>query len=401
MRRKATVFLAAITLIALLLTFFPVSYTEAEADTIAEVDAEIAECNSILNALIAERADISNKINEIGSSAANASKQIELCIQQKELIQAEINLMDETIAQYDLKSGEVAGKMGMLQLEMESVYEMYSDVLLYTYMNGGTSNFELLFSSENLSDFLTNLENSKYIIEYNNQLLSQLKEMQSDMNAVQQDYEKSKENIQEYVDRQTEAKNALIAKEQELNNLASQLGLNIEELNDKYANVNAKINDINKRISTLKKKRQDILDSMSDYLFPLPAGTNFVFTSPFGIRVDPISGKRGSMHRGVDLACARGTKILATKSGTVTTSGWAGSNSYGNYVIIYHGNGMSSLYAHCDELLVKAGQTVTRGQVIAKVGSTGYSTGNHLHFSIMENGVFVNPAKYLPKGYLS
>lgn len=401
MRRKAIIFLTAMLLAASVLTFSPASYIEAEADTIAQVDAEIAECNAILNSLIAERTEINKQISALGSSSSDTTAKIQLCIQQRELIQAEINLMDETVAQYDLKSASVAGDMSMLQLEMEKVYEMYADVLLYTYMNGGTSNFELLFSSENFSDFLTNLENSKYIIEYSNQLLSQLNDMQSDMNVIKQDYEKAKSSLQEYVSRQNTAKDELSEKERELQDLASELGANIDELNSQYANLNAKINEINTKISALKKKRQDIIDSMSDYLFPLPAGTTFYYTSPFGIRVDPISGKQGAMHRGVDLACARGTKILATKGGTVTTSGWGGANSYGNYVIIYHGNGISSLYAHCDELLVKAGETVTRGQVIAKVGTTGYSTGYHLHFSIIQDGVFVDPVKYLPKGYIS
>ena len=100
------------------------------------------------------------------------------------------------------------------------------------------------------------------------------------------------------------------------------------------------------------------------------------------------------MHSGVDIGAPRGTPIKAAASGTVVYSGNAG-DGYGNYVIIAHANGVRTVYAHCSQLLVSRGQSVSQGSVIAKVGSTGRSTGNHLHFEVRKNGVTYNPQNYV------
>ena len=104
---------------------------------------------------------------------------------------------------------------------------------------------------------------------------------------------------------------------------------------------------------------------------------------------------RSSGHSGLDIAAPKGTKIKVAASGTVTFSGYSG--GYGNVVKVSHGNGIMTYYAHCSALYVKKGQTVTAGDVIAAVGSTGNSTGNHLHFEVVKNGVSLNPQYYLYK----
>ena len=98
-------------------------------------------------------------------------------------------------------------------------------------------------------------------------------------------------------------------------------------------------------------------------------------------------------HTGIDIGASHGTNIYAAASGTVLVSGW-NSGGYGNYVVIDHGGGITTLYGHCSTLLVSSGQTVTKGQVIAKVGSTGMSTGPHLHFEVLKNGAHTNPMAY-------
>lgn len=116
--------------------------------------------------------------------------------------------------------------------------------------------------------------------------------------------------------------------------------------------------------------------------------------------IKPISGiittrfgSRGYGHRGLDVAAPSGTPIKAAAGGTVTTAGW--NNSYGYMLIVSHGNGVQTVYAHCSQLIAKNGQSVAQGQVIGKVGSTGYSTGPHLHFEIRVNGVLQDPQNYI------
>lgn len=129
--------------------------------------------------------------------------------------------------------------------------------------------------------------------------------------------------------------------------------------------------------------------SSSGFIWPINASV----TSEFGYRVHPIFGTR-RLHAGIDLGAGSGTKILATKGGTVISAGPYG--GYGNAVVIAHGDGLSSLYAHQSKIAVSAGESVDRGEVIGYVGSTGQSTGPHLHFEIRESGEPVNPRRYLP-----
>ena len=127
-------------------------------------------------------------------------------------------------------------------------------------------------------------------------------------------------------------------------------------------------------------------------LFRLPISAKFRWSSPFGYRIDPIAGVK-AFHTGTDLACPTGTPILAAMSGKVTTTGI--NRVYGNYVIIDHGNGYQTLYAHMSKILANKGQWVSQGTRIGLVGSTGYSTGPHLHFTVYKNGKLVDPKTVL------
>ncbi len=129
---------------------------------------------------------------------------------------------------------------------------------------------------------------------------------------------------------------------------------------------------------------------------PIGSGWERRVTSEFGNRVDPITGKRKG-HGGMDLAVPTGTPIRAALPGTVTVSKY-NAGGYGYYVMIDHGNGLATLYGHCSQLLARVGQTVQAGDIIALSGSTGRSTGPHLHFEVRVNGERTNPRAYLPKG---
>lgn len=132
----------------------------------------------------------------------------------------------------------------------------------------------------------------------------------------------------------------------------------------------------------------DLLSQALGTYFANPLPKIYRITSLFGLRTDPIAGYK-SNHTGIDLACAKGTPVKATQGGTVATVSY--SNVFGNYIIINHGNGYQSLYAHLSKTSVVRGQRVAQGTLIGNVGSTGYSTGDHLHFTVYKNGSLVNP----------
>lgn len=214
------------------------------------------------------------------------------------------------------------------------------------YEKGETSYLDLLFKSADLTQLFSRAKYISQIAAYDRKMLDQ--------------YEAASKEAQEEKIRTIEAE--IKRKEEEEKAAAQAAG-------QKYNTV--KIGDIN-------------------FIWPCPASSRI--TSNFGDRESPTEGASSS-HQGVDIGASAGSSILAAASGTVTISTY--SYSAGNYIMVNHGGGVSTVYMHCSELLVSAGQQVTQGQVIGKVGSTGYSTGPHLHFGIRVNGSYVNPINYV------
>lgn len=134
---------------------------------------------------------------------------------------------------------------------------------------------------------------------------------------------------------------------------------------------------------------RDKLAEISGDSYKKPLRNAYYISSPYGWRVSPFDSSRRTHHNGIDLACPKGTPIYATAAGTVVTAGW--SDIYGNYVIIKHASGYKSLYGHMSSISVRSGQYVDQGTVVGKVGSTGQSTGPHLHFTMYKNDKVINP----------
>ena len=126
---------------------------------------------------------------------------------------------------------------------------------------------------------------------------------------------------------------------------------------------------------------------------------NGILRSPFGARSDPFSGEEGAFHKGVDLAAPRGTPVHVTADGVVSNAEWSG--GYGKSIVVDHGNGTQTYYAHLSQFLVVPGQEVRRGEVIAASGGTGHATGPHLHYEVRLGGVPVNPYRYLAKSAIN
>ncbi|MGI8905336.1 MAG: M23 family metallopeptidase [Candidatus Sumerlaeaceae bacterium] len=148
------------------------------------------------------------------------------------------------------------------------------------------------------------------------------------------------------------------------------------------------------RAGKLPSMAGNVVASAASGLFSLPLANFKRLSSSFGYRKHPIGGG-SKMHKGLDLSANRGTRIMAADNGTITWSGWKG--GYGYCIIVDHQNGYETLYGHCSKLIGDVGDNVRRNDLIAEVGSTGASTGNHLHFEVHKNGVAVDPEPYLAK----
>ncbi|MBQ6782248.1 MAG: M23 family metallopeptidase [Treponema sp.] len=183
-----------------------------------------------------------------------------------------------------------------------------------------------------------------------------------------------------------------VEKGESLNSISVKYHVSVEELAD--------TNDLSSYILSVgqeifvpgAKMDANALRKAMGELFTYPIKAAWRLTSRFGIRNDPFTGVKSS-HTGVDMACPTGTPIYASMSGKVVYAGW--SNIFGNYVIINHGNGYQTLYGHMSKTLARKGQSVSQGTRIGLVGSTGYSTGPHLHFTVYKNGKLVDPLTLL------
>ena len=162
----------------------------------------------------------------------------------------------------------------------------------------------------------------------------------------------------------------------------------VRELEARAKAMDAEIARKEKELANQLAKSGTKITSESGYLWPVPGYTNL--SSLFAGRIDPFT-KRKATHTGIDVPAPKGTKVLAAKSGVVITSDY-NRGGYGNYVVVSHGNGNTTLYAHLSSRSVKEGDTVKQGQTVGLVGTTGRSTGNHLHYEIRVNGTRIDPA---------
>ena len=236
-----------------------------------------------------------------------------------------------------------------------------------------------------------------YHFRANNNVLERLSETKASLEKTREEQKNSKDESVVYKSQLEQDKKEYDAKIAEANQKKTQYMADAANAESLYKKKLAETNAINAEIKALyeEQKKNNTASSNAAYSgtmgYPLPSSYTTV-SSGFITRTSPISGKTEN-HNGLDLPAPRGTSIYAADAGKVVIA--RHSSSWGNYVTIDHGGGMMTLYAHASSLNVTVGQTVKKGDTIAYVGSTGWSTGNHLHFTVYKNGVAVNPASYI------
>ena len=229
------------------------------------------------------------------------------------------------------------------------------------------------------------------IAEYDNDLLKEIKKEKQQIELINESLITGKENLKvvkaEYKKKQIALENAKVVKNSYINKL-NRRELEIQQELQAYQD-ELDLIDLEILITALENNGSETYVGGT---FAWPAPGYYTITSPYGMRVHPVL-KTYSKHSGLDIGAPFGSYAIAANSGIVTKSTY--SNSYGNMIMIDHGGGVSTLYAHGSELLVNVGDVVERGQAVLKVGSTGWSTGPHLHFEIRINGQTIDPYPYI------
>ncbi|MEA4986734.1 MAG: peptidoglycan DD-metalloendopeptidase family protein [Anaerovorax sp.] len=334
---------------------------------ISQTQKQLNEGKKKVNALNSEIMDLEKKINATEAEIAN--------------LQGDIGKTKQTIS-------DTQNTLNQLKSQMDEQNTNMNSRLRAMYKNGDVDILGILLGSTDISEFMTNMDMVQKIYDNDVQVLE----------TMQQRYEKidlQKKQLealnQQLASQQTVAEDKQDTLEANRGTVASKKA---EVLKDNKA-LAEQIDALNAEADALVAKIRALQDDSAVYsggalAWPVPGKTRI--TSPFGYRTHPILKKK-KLHTGIDISAGTGSKVVASADGKVIMSGW--NNSYGNVVMIDHGSGIVTVYAHNSKLLVSTGTPVVRGQQIASSGSTGMSTGPHVHFEVRVNGAYKNPKDYL------
>lgn len=382
-------------------------FADELTDKIDQNQGKLDETNQNKNDLKNQIGDVEDQQAGVRAEKVAIDKQIITIEGEIEQLEAQIAQKTEEIAAKETQIAEKETQIAQKSEEITQKDELFKKRLRVMYEKGETSYLEVILSSKSFSDMFTRIELVKEMSAHDKKLIEELTNAKNELENLKATLETDKQTLE--TDKQTlEADKAamdsqkaeLEKKAQERDALMKQLENKKDELEAMEDELEKAANEIRNEIAQLqaeKKRREEETKKPNKVYYTggqlgWPSDSSTTVTSPFGMRLHPTLHVY-KLHTGMDIGAKRGTNVLAAEAGEVIKAGW--SNAYGNYVVIDHGNGMSTLYAHNSKLLVGKGEEVKRGQVIAKVGSTGYSTGPHIHIEVIIDGEYQNPKDYL------
>jgi len=350
-----------------------------------------------LNDLLKKQTQIEKQKDVMENQISKIEKQKDTIENQIGTINDKISKVQESLNSINLKLINNESKIISINKDIDTITNKQKEQqkalekrLKVYYENDNASYLDVLFSSENLADLLWRLDVIKQIVTYDKSIIDQMEDSIKNLDSKKSEFEIVKNDIlvskQQYNNMKTEH---LQVKTQK-NQLLSQLTEEQRKIEKEYELEEEQSNNIARQIQ--KYQGSTSSTPYSGGKFNWPAVGCYTITSQYGMRFHPVL-KTNKMHTGIDINAGTGTNVVAASDGTIISSG--NISGYGNTVIIDHGGGISTLYGHNSVLLVKAGQKVKKGQSIAKSGSTGISTGPHVHFEVRVNGSPVNPMSYL------
>lgn len=398
--------------------------------------SEINDAKTQKSDLEKKKEETEAKIQELEKEKGNIVTYIEKMDGQLNELNKEISSLNSQIEDANADLEETKKNLKEAKKTEKNQYETMKKRIKYMYENGNTNYIEIILGSADMSDMLNRAEYIEKIMQYDRTMLSNYQETKKQIELAKKDIENKiveleqlneevnyeKSTVEELIDKKSKELKKYNANIQQSESLVSNYSNAIEEqealieklLEEERRRIEEeekrKKAEEEKRRQEEEKKKQEQNNSSNNnnssdnssnsnssnsntqggFTWPVPASKKI--TSYFGYRGQPTSGA-STYHQGIDIGAPTGTPIVAAQSGTVVTASY--SAGAGNYIMISHGNSVYTVYMHCSQLLVSVGQTVSRGEKIALVGSTGISTGPHLHFGVSVNGSYKDPLNYV------
>lgn len=380
--------------------------------TVALASAKTDKIKGELGELKDENAEIQAEIDAIRQQYTATSNQIQDLVNQKNAVDQEIALlhsqilnMNQQVIAYGQLIADAQDDLDGASARLDELNEKHKERIRAMEEGGTVSYWEVLFQSSSFTDFLDRMSMIEEIAAADQRRLEEIQQVADSISSTQSQMQQELQDLAETQKQLTESESLLAEKRTESDDLLRSLAAQQEQfellLDESEAKQDALMREIaqkekelagaqyEEKLAKLALQGQNP-PSSATWITPV---SGYTISSAFGMRVHPVY-KYQLMHNGIDMACAQGTPIYATRAGKVTTASYQAGGA-GYYVSINHGDGFSSIYMHMTNFVVSSGQSVSAGQLIGYVGSTGVSTGPHLHFGVSYAGTYVNPMAYI------
>ena len=377
---------------------FPSYATKTEIDNAEKkkknLEQEIKKTQESISQLEGLKKDVSAYINKLDKELTDTEAEI-----------AEIE------SRIQAKEGEITAAEAELKEAEDNMADRYADMKLrirYMYEQSKTGILDTILAAESLTDLLSRSEYFNDITGYDRDRLDEIQQLTEEIEVKKAQLAAEHAELEDLLSdaqvRRERTEALMKDKKNELGSYTSQIGKAQEQLAQYNAEIKKQEDTIKSIEAAIKKREEEARKAaeaagkayktvnLGDISFRWPCPSSGRVTSYFGDRESPVAGA-STNHKGIDIGASSGNDIIAAAGGEVIIATY--SASAGNYIMISHGGDVSTVYMHCSKLLVSEGQTVKKGDVIGKVGSTGYSTGPHLHFGIRAGGKYINPLAYV------
>lgn len=408
MRKKKIAVLAAAAALNLGTVFSSYATSKAIEDAkkkVSSMEEEKKKVESTLKELEGKKSDTAAYVKELDRNLS--------------ALAGELTKLEGDISQKEEQIEEAKVELETAKITENRQYEDMKLRIQYMYENGQTGLLESMMQSESIAELLNRAEYASQITSYDRKMLEEYRKTRQEVALKEEALKTEHQELLTLQDstkaKQSSVKTLMASKEAELASYETKIASAQGEIDQYNADIKAQEEHMARVEAEIRRKEEEarkaeearraeeakknqssaggdstVKKGNTNFIWPCPASGRI--SSAFGDRSSPTEGA-STNHKGIDIPAPSGSSIVAAADGKVVISTY--SYSAGNYIMIDHGGGLTTVYMHCSQLLVKEGETVKQGQTIAKVGSTGYSTGPHLHFGVRSGGSYVNPSGYV------